>query len=394
MTRTRHGRNSLRLLVAIGVAAALVLPDATDAQEPNPAETERQLNEVRAQSGEVALQVDALEAQDAQVQTAIATLETNVATQTAELDEAERALAAAEAEVATAEANVVTAQGRIDALNQQTDDLVVEAFVNPASDNALDGFRADTLSDMMVKQELVDISADADADVLDQLEQAHEDLAVEQANKEAAAEAAEEKRGEAESALEEVQNALAQQEAFAADVEERLNAKLAEAESLRTFDAELADQLVREQAEVAARLRAAQEAAARQAAAEAAAAAAAAAAAQPSGGGGGVAAAVVRRRWWWRRRRWWRWRWRWTRAVGDRPRPRRSGHRDLSLRRVDQGGRVDRRQRAGAARRGGRPGRLAVCQQRVAQPRQAGRAAAGPLRQLVLRDLPDAVLSL
>ena len=62
-------------------------------------------------------------------------------------------------------------------------------------------------------------------------------------------------RGEAESALEEVQNALAQQEAFAADVEERLNAKLAEAESLRTFDTQLADQLVREQAEVAARLR-------------------------------------------------------------------------------------------------------------------------------------------
>ena len=68
--------------------------------------------------------------------------------------------------------------------------------------------------------------------MLDQLEQAHEDLAVEQANKDAAAEAAEEMRVEAESALEEVENALAQQQAFAADVEERLNAKLAEAESL------------------------------------------------------------------------------------------------------------------------------------------------------------------
>jgi septal ring factor EnvC (AmiA/AmiB activator) len=287
VTRIRHGRTPLRLLVVVGVAVALVLPEATEAQEPNPAETERRLNEVRAQSGQVALEVDALEAQDDRVQAAIATLETNVATQAAELDEAERALAAAEAEVATAEANVVTAQGRIDTLNQQTDDLVVEAFVNPASESALDGFKADTLSDMMVKQALVDISADSDADMLDQLEQAHEDLAVEQANKEAAAEAAEEMRVEAESALEEVENALAQQQAFATDVEERLNAKLAEAESLRTFDAQLADQLVREQAEVAARLRAAQEAAARQAAAEAAAAAAAAAQSSSGGGGGG-----------------------------------------------------------------------------------------------------------
>ena len=102
MTRIRHGRTPLRLLVVVGVAVALVLPEATEAQEPNPAETERRLNEVRAQSGQVALDVDALEAQDAQVQAAIATLETNVATQAAELDEAERALAAAEAEVATA----------------------------------------------------------------------------------------------------------------------------------------------------------------------------------------------------------------------------------------------------------------------------------------------------
>ena len=304
MTRIRHGRTSLRLLVVVGVAVALVLPEATEAQEPNPAETERRLNEVRAQSGQVALDVDALEAQDAQVQAAIATLETNVATQAAELDEAERALAAAEAEVATAEANVVTAQGRIDTLNQQTDDLVVEAFVNPASESALDGFKADTLSDMMVKQALVDISADSDADMLDQLEQAHEDLAVEQANKEAAAEAAEEMRVEAESALEEVENALAQQQAFATDVEERLNAKLAEAESLRTFDVQLADQLVREQAEVAARLP-------RRAGGS-----------RPPGRGRGRRRSSSRGRgavlrwWWWRRWRWWRWwRRRWWRLV-------------------------------------------------------------------------------
>ncbi|HKY66582.1 MAG TPA: hypothetical protein VJM49_09440, partial [Acidimicrobiales bacterium] len=257
------------MLVAVGVASAFLLPEATSAQEPNPAETERRLNEVRAQSGQIDLQVDALAAQDAQIQSAITTLETNVSTQQAELDEAERALESAEAELATAEENVVAAQADIDALDAQTDDLVVEAFVSPETDSALEGFKAETISDLMVRQALTEIQADSDADVLDQLEQAHEDLAVEQANKETAAEAAEQKRGEAESALTDVTNALTQQQAFGAEVEERLNAKLAEAESLRSFDAALADQLVREQAEVARRLREAQEAAARQAAAEA-----------------------------------------------------------------------------------------------------------------------------
>ena len=202
-----------------------------------------------------------------------------------------------------------------------TDALVVEAFVNPPSDNALDAFKADSLSDATVKQALVEIQSDSDADVLDQLEQAHEDLEVEEANKEELAAEAETKRTTAEGELTEVQNALAQQEAFAADVEERLNAKLAEAESLRTFDAALADQLVREQAEVAARLVAAQEAAAAQAR-------------RAGGGRGGRRRAAARlrrrppprrrrphRRW----RRWGRWRrwrrWRRSGAVGHRARP-------------------------------------------------------------------------
>src|SRR5690606_15372785 len=96
----------LRLTVTVGVFAALLSPQSSGAQEPDPAETERQLEEVRAQRGEAQLEVDALMAQDAEIEAAISTLETNVATQQAELEEAERALTAAEAEVETATANV------------------------------------------------------------------------------------------------------------------------------------------------------------------------------------------------------------------------------------------------------------------------------------------------
>jgi peptidoglycan hydrolase CwlO-like protein len=280
--------------VAVGVTTALFTPATSDAQTgPNPIETERRLGEVRAQRGQIDLEVNALTAQDAQLQAALDVLESNVATQQAELDEAERAVDEAEAAVAEATAAVQNQQARIDMLGMATDAVVVDAYMNPAANTGLDAFRqADSLSDVAVKQAIIEMSANADADLLDQLEQAQEDLEVDEANKQAAAADAEDRRAEADAQLTELQNALAQQQTFAAEVEARLNAKLAEAESLRAFDTALADQLVREQEALAAWVRGLQEAAERQRQADAAAAARAAAANRPapsprSGGGGG-----------------------------------------------------------------------------------------------------------
>ena len=300
MRSGRRVRTFTRLVVAVGVSTALLTPATSDAQTgPNPVETERRLGEVRAQRGQVDLEVSALTAQDAQLQAALDVLESNVATQQAELDEAERAVEEADAAVVEATAAVQSQQSRIVMLGMATDAVVVDAYMNPAANTGLDAFRqADSLSDVAVKQAIIEMSANADADLMDQLEQAQEDLEVDEANKEVAAADAEDRRAEADAQLTELQNALAQQQAFAADVEARLNAKLAEAESLRTFDAALADQLVREQEALAAWVRGLQEAAERQRQADAAAAARAAAASRPApsprsggGGGGGGAAA-------------------------------------------------------------------------------------------------------
>jgi peptidoglycan hydrolase CwlO-like protein len=269
-------------VVALGSVVAVWSPVASGADDPDPAKTERERDAVRSQRADVDLQVDALQAEDAEVQAALADLQTNVATQQAELEEAERAHSEAEAELAAAIHAVADAQQRIDDLNRRADELVVQAFVSPQTDNALDAFRADSLSDAAVKQAVIEIQADTDADVLDQLDEAHEDMEVEQANKTAAEAAAEARNDEAAQELADVEAALAQQEAFAADLEERLNAKLAEAESLKEFDKALSDRLVREQAEVARRIRAMQEAAERQRRAQEAAARAAAAQAAAS----------------------------------------------------------------------------------------------------------------
>jgi peptidoglycan hydrolase CwlO-like protein len=278
----RSGFRRLALITAVvvlGSGAAVWSPVASGADDPDPAKTERERDAVRSQRAEADLQIDALEAKDAEVQAALSELEANVATQRAELDEAERAHQEAEDELSAAIQAVADAQLRIDDLNHRADELVVQSFVNPPTDNALDAFRADSLSDAAVKQAVIEIQADTDADILDQLDEAHEDMEVEQANKSAAEAAAQARKDEAAQELADVEAALAQQQDFAADLEERLNAKLAEAESLKEFDKALSDRLVREQAEVARRIRAMQEAAERQRRAQEAAARAAAAAA-------------------------------------------------------------------------------------------------------------------
>ena len=357
-------------VVALGSVVTIWSPVASGADDPDPAKTERERDAVRSQRAELDLQVDALQAKDSEVQAALAELEANVATQEAELEEAERAHDEAEAELAAAIQAVADAQQRIDDLNRRADELVVQAFVSPPSDNALDAFRADSLSDASVKQAVVEIQADTDADVLDQLDEAHEDMEVEQANKTAAEAAAEARKDEAAQELADVEAALAQQEAFAADLEERLNAKLAEAESLKEFDKALSDRLVREQAEVARRIRAMQEAAERQRRAQEAAAAAAGNRPPP--------------------------------PVPDSPPPTPAAAPPPSVvtpapgglatvtcptRRVDHGRGLDRRQRPSPPQRG-RPRRcVALCQKRIPQPAEADRATAPELRFLQLRHL-------
>jgi D-alanyl-D-alanine carboxypeptidase len=252
----------LRRVLAVALAVAALAPPASYAQEPDPAATEQQRDDVRARQAEVVLELDALEAKDAEVRAALAEIERNVATQRSELQQAERAQAQRAAELAEATQAVADAQHRIDELNKQADQLVVDSFVNPPSDYALEPLRAGSITDAAVMGAVLEMQGDRDAQVLERLAQAHDSLEAEQANKADATAEAERARQAATQAVDDVEAALAQQQAFAADVEERLNAKLAESESLRTLDAALADRLAREQAELAAQLAAALAAAA------------------------------------------------------------------------------------------------------------------------------------
>jgi LAS superfamily LD-carboxypeptidase LdcB len=242
-----------RVLAAVVVVAALT-PSTSAAQEPDPEATEQERSEVRARQAEVGIEIDALEARDAEVRAALAEIGRNVARQRSELQRAERAQARGEAELAKTTQAVTDAQRRIDELNVQADRLVVDSFVNPPSDYALEPLRAGSMTDAAVIQAVLEMQGDRDAQLLDRLAQAHDALEAEQAKKAEAAADATRAREAAAKEVDDLEAALGQQQAFAADLEKRLNARLAEAESLRTLDAALADRLEQEQAQLAAQL--------------------------------------------------------------------------------------------------------------------------------------------
>jgi peptidoglycan hydrolase CwlO-like protein len=246
----------LRVL-AVVLAVAALTPSVGGAQEPDPGATEQERDEVRARQAEVVIEIDALEAQDAEVRAALAEVERNVAQQRSELQDAERVQAQGEAELAQATQAVADAQRRIDDLNEQADRLVVDSFVNPPSDYALEPLRAGSMTDAAVIQAVLQMQGKRDADVLERLAQAHASIEVEQAKKVDAAAEAKQAQEAAAQELNDVEAALGQQQAFAADLEVRLNARLAEAESIRTLDAALSDRLAQEQAALAAQLAAA-----------------------------------------------------------------------------------------------------------------------------------------
>lgn len=245
---------SLRsLLTALGVVLAVCLVSVPlvgsaqqDSDSPS-AERER----VRAQKAQVATQVDALRATDAQVSRALADLQANVDGQKALLAEAQRAAAQADQALAEANAAVAAKTAEIAVLRDEIREFAVEAFVRPPSDDALAALDSDDPGEAAEKRALLELQNTNDADLLDRLGAAEEDLEVERALAEDAATRAKAKRAAEEGRLGELTSALDQQSAYADQVQGRLDRALAEADSLAQIDANLSKQIRDSQAALA-----------------------------------------------------------------------------------------------------------------------------------------------
>ena len=120
--------------------------------------------------------------------------------------------------------------------------------MHPPSDDALAALDSDDPGEAAEKRALLEIQNASDADLLDQLRAAEEDLEVQRQLAEAASQRAEEKQAAAGDRLAELTEARDLQSAYAEQVEARLEHSLSEAAALAELDANLSAEIRAEQA--------------------------------------------------------------------------------------------------------------------------------------------------
>ena len=246
-------RRATALVVAL--LATWLAPRAADAlPAQDPTEAEQEQAEVRERAGEVAMEIDVIEAQVTELTAALEEIQANVAARETALNEANEAAETAASNLAAAETAVADTEARVTQLELASDALAADSFMAPPSEAVIDSLQTSSVNDRIVIQALVDMQANEDASVLDQLEQAQVDLETE---RDAAAEAAiqaDAARGAAQGAYDEVVAARDQQAQFATEAQDALDHRLSEAAGLAAREAELGEQIAEEQAALAAAL--------------------------------------------------------------------------------------------------------------------------------------------
>jgi LAS superfamily LD-carboxypeptidase LdcB len=247
-----------RRMLAAATAMAALMAGSVVTSAPTGAQ------EIPSESGQphadeqalVSIAVDVLRGDSSSIGATLVEVRENVETQKATLATAQAAVITAENALATIDAALADTRARLADLTIKADRVVIDAFMNPPMETALEALSSDNLSDATVKQSILNRQADGDAALLDQYEALEEQLTAQQAEQETAARTAATAKADAEAALADVEAAVGQEVTFALEVERRLEQRLAEAEALENVDPALAEQIRAREAELAAALNA------------------------------------------------------------------------------------------------------------------------------------------
>jgi LAS superfamily LD-carboxypeptidase LdcB len=256
--------------MAVG-ALMLGIPATASGQDPDGRTLEdlrREREEVRAREAAQAGTVDALQADDAEARAALAALNADVRAQQDRVEELE-----------------------LETVHRDLRTSAVDAYVSLGAQRPVSGVGVKDVNDAVNKRTLLEFQAGESADLIEDYRSIQDDLAVQRAAAAEAAERSRQQRIEVEARMEELQAALDRQQDFVAQLEQRIDAALAEAQALASIDAELAASIQTKEAELARAI------AAQRAADEARAAARAAAGATvlsaPASGGSFVPPTIV-----------------------------------------------------------------------------------------------------
>jgi hypothetical protein len=238
----RAATGALAVVLGLGLAGTAAFADPADERE-----------EVREELAAATEDLDALRATDEEVTAALAALEDDVRTQQARLEDAQLEADQAQAEADRAHDDEAEANAAHAEVQVRLSDLAVQSYVGAGSTDPIFQFLAsEDIDDATRRSALTDIAAGNEADLIDEMAALQEDASLaREAADEASARAAE-AQAEAEQRVAEVEAAVSRQQAFATQVDERIEARLAEADILRDQESELSAEIAAQQAAVAA----------------------------------------------------------------------------------------------------------------------------------------------
>lgn len=237
------------VLALVVTLSAVLLPHSASAET----DAERERERVRQEQAQAAASVDALRADHDEVLGALGQLDQQVAAEEEALANAQREVEEAEAAQARAEQGIADAETHLAELEDQLRAQMVELYTAPDGGSVaiLD---ADSATDMVKRRAILDGQAADDEDLVDQVRAAQADLRVQRREAVAAGERAAAQRTEVESRIASLETAQQQQEAFAGQVEERMNAEIARSIELGEQEAQLSEQIAQEAAALQVRL--------------------------------------------------------------------------------------------------------------------------------------------
>jgi hypothetical protein len=260
MTTRRGLRASAIAVVALVLAALLALPFASNPSVG--ADTAAEQRDVKRQRAALAGQIDALQATDAEVSAALAALDANVRSTRAQMADAQAAADAAEARAREADDQARATEAHIEELRDAVVQAAVDAYVRPDGEDSLNAFRESSANDAATREKLLDVANGNKLDAVEELRTAQRELEDQRDAAEAARAEADARRQGLSEKVAGYESAQAEQRRVAAEVGNRLDAKLAESQSLAALDAQLAKKLADEQAALAAQVAAARRASA------------------------------------------------------------------------------------------------------------------------------------
>ncbi len=261
----RARRPFIGACIAVAALTTVVVPIADAATADNPSsisELQAKRAAVRRQRASQAARVNALKATDQQVSGALSALDANVNAQQSRLEETERAVRQAESDQTAAEKAQTKALKELDQLKVDLRSSAVDAYVSMGSSAGMSSLGSGNINDTVNRRTLLSVQANSNIDLVERYRSVQEDLAIQKDAATSAAQRATRKKSEAKKRLADLDAAYKRQQAFAIAVDNRVNAALAEAQSLASIDSQLAGSISSRQSALARAVAAQQSAAA------------------------------------------------------------------------------------------------------------------------------------